>query len=81
MKRGRAKRALCMELSFHLLMGTCLGLFCAILLLTTGLGHLREFFGNLPNPSEAEMSFVLGMSLMFAVGATITGYLFIAMDG
>ena len=77
MKRGGAER-LCKLLIPHLLMGACLGLLCAVLLLAADLAHVREFFSNQPDPSGAEMGFALGLSL--AVGATITGYLFIAMD-
>jgi hypothetical protein len=80
MKRRTTKRSLCRQLLLHLLMGACLGLLFALVLLVADLAHLREFFSVLPNPGGATMSFVLGLSLMFALGATLTGYMFITAD-
>ena len=64
----------------HLLMGGCLGLVCAMVVLSADLGHLRDFFASKPDPHVAELAFVLNLSLAFAFGATLTGYIFMQME-
>jgi hypothetical protein len=62
-------------------MGVCLGLAFALVLLFTDATHLSEFFSRNPDPLATEWIFALGLSLEFAVGATLTGYVFIATGG
>jgi hypothetical protein len=81
MNQPRTKRQLLPELLTHLLMGACLGLVCAIVLFVGDLGELREFFAGEPSPPLAELSFALGLAFMCAVGATLTGYIFIVSEG
>ncbi len=80
MHRPRTNRRLFSELLTQLLMGACLGLACAIVLLVGDLGQLREFFAGEPSPPVAELSFALGLAFACAVGATLTGYIFIASE-
>jgi hypothetical protein len=80
MKQGKTKSDLLPRLLTHLLMGACLGLACAILMLFTDLAHLREFFANKPDPHVAELSFALNLCLAFALSATLTGFIFMQMD-
>jgi hypothetical protein len=80
MKQPKAKTGLFPKLLTHLLMGACLGLACAILVLSTDLAHLRDFFANKPDPLIAQLRFVLNLALAFALSATLTGYIFIQME-
>ena len=80
MKQRRTTSELLTDLVTHLLMGACLGLVCAIVLLLADLGHLRDFFAAKPDPRVAELAFALNLSLAFAFGATLTGYIFMQME-
>jgi hypothetical protein len=80
MKQRKSKSGLLTNLVTHLLMGGCLGLVCAIVVLFADLGHLRDFFASKPDPHVAELTFVLNLSLAFAFGATLTGYIFMQME-
>jgi hypothetical protein len=80
MKQGKSKSGLLASLVTHLLMGGCLGLVCAIVVLFADLGHLHDFFAHKPNPHIAELAFALNLALAFAFGATLTGYIFMQMD-
>jgi hypothetical protein len=80
MKQPKAKSELFSNLLTHLLMGACLGLACAIVVLLTDLAHLRDFFADKPNPNLAELSFAVNLALAFGFGATLTGYVFMQME-
>jgi hypothetical protein len=80
MKQPKTTSDLLTDLVSHLLMGACLGLVCAIVVLFADLGHLRGFFASKPNPLVAELRFVLNLSLAFALSATLTGYIFMQME-
>ena len=80
MKQPRAKSELFTNLLTHLLMGACLGLLCAIVVLLTDLAHLRDFFASKADPSLAELMFALNLALAFDSGATLTGYVFMQME-
>jgi hypothetical protein len=80
MKQPPAKSGLLANLLTHLLMGACLGLACAIVVLFADLGHLRDFFASKPDPRVAELAFALNLSLAFAFGATLTGYILMQME-
>lgn len=80
MKQRRTTSELLTDLVTHLLMGGCLGLICAIVVLFADLGHLRDFFATRPDPRIAELTFALNLSLAFAFGATLTGYILMQME-
>lgn len=80
MKQPKTKGGLLPNLLTHLLMGACLGLACAIVVLLTDLAHLRDFFASKPNPDLAELRFALNLSLAFAFSATLTGFIFMQME-
>jgi hypothetical protein len=80
MKQPKAKSGLLTRLVTHLLMGGCLGLVCAIVVLYADLGHLHDFFARKPDPYVAELTFALNLALAFAFGATLTGYVFMQME-
>jgi hypothetical protein len=80
MKQGNTKSGLLARLVTHLLMGGCLGLVCAIVVLLADLGNLNDFFASKPDPRVAELAFALNLSLAFAFGATLTGYVFMQME-
>jgi len=80
MKQRKPKSGLLANLLTHLLMGACLGLACAIVVLFADLGHLRDFFASKPDPHLAELAFALNLSLAFAFGATLTGYILMQME-
>jgi len=80
MKRPKTKSGLFSYLLTHLLMGACLGLLCAIVVLLTDLAHLRDFFAEKPDPRLAQLSFALNFALAFGFGATLTGYVFMQME-
>jgi hypothetical protein len=64
----------------HLLMGACLGLLCATVVLFADLAQLRDFFDTKPDPHLAQLSFALNLALAFGFGATLTGYVFMQME-
>jgi hypothetical protein len=68
------------DLVIHPMMGGCLGLLCAGLLVATDLAHVRELFEGEGNPLLSKALFALGLSLIFAVGASLSGYIFAAME-
>jgi hypothetical protein len=80
MKQPKAKSELFSNLLTHLLMGACLGLLCATVVLFTDLMHLRDFFANKPDPDVAELRFALNMTLAFALSAALTGFIFMQVD-
>jgi hypothetical protein len=80
MKQPRTTSELLTDLATHLLMGGCLGLVCAIVVLFADLGHLRDFFATKPDPRVAELAFALNLALAFAFGATLTGYILMQME-
>ena len=80
MKQPKAKSELFSNLLTHLLMGACLGLACAIVVLFADLAHLRDFFANKPDPGVAELRFALNLTLAFAFSAALTGFIFMQMD-
>jgi hypothetical protein len=80
MQQRKPKSGLLANLLTHLLMGACLGLACAIVVLSADLGHLRDFFATKPDPHLAELAFALNLSLAFAFGATATGFLFMQIE-
>jgi hypothetical protein len=80
MKQPKTKSGLFSYLLTHLLMGACLGLLCAIVVLLTDLAHLRDFFAEKPDPRLAQLSFALNLALAFGFGATLTGYVFMQME-
>ena len=80
MKQPTTKGGLFSKLLTHLLMGAALGLACATFVLLADVAHLRDFFAIKPDPLIAELSFVLNLSLAFALGATLTGYVFMQME-
>jgi hypothetical protein len=80
MKQPEAKSGLFSHLLTHLLMGACLGLVCAIVVLLADLAHLRDFFDHKPDPHLAELTFALNLALAFGFGATLTGYVFMQME-
>jgi hypothetical protein len=80
MKQRKTTGDLLTDLVTHLLMGGCLGLICAIVVLLADIGHLRDFFAAKPDPRVAELTFALNLSLAFAFGATLTGYIFMQME-
>ena len=78
--KPKIKTGLFAKLLTHLLMGACLGLACAIVVLSTDLAHLRDFFASKPDPLVAQLRFVLNLALAFALSATLTGYIFMQME-
>ena len=80
MKQRKTKSGLLASLVTHLLMGGCLGLVFAIVVLFADLGHLQDFFASKPDPHVAELAFALNLALAFAFGATLTGYVFMQME-
>ena len=80
MKQGKAKSDLLSSLLTHLLMGACLGLVCAIVVLFADLAQLRDFFADKPDPGMAELRFALNMTLAFAFSAALTGFIFMQME-
>ena len=80
MKQRKAKGELFPSLLTHLLMGAALGLACAMFVLLADVAQLRDFFASKPDPLVAELSFALNLSLAFALGATLTGFIFIQME-
>jgi len=80
MKQPKTTSELLTDLVTHLLMGAVLGLVFAIVVLLADLGHLRDFFTSKPDPRLAELAFAINLALAFALGATLTGYLFMQME-
>jgi len=80
MKQRKTTSELLTDLVTHLLMGGCLGLVCAIVVLLADVGHLRDFFASEPDPRIAELTFAVNLALAFAFGATLTGYIFMQME-
>jgi hypothetical protein len=80
MKQPKTKSRLLSDLLTHLLMGACLGLACAIVVLFANVGHLDDFFAKKADPHLAELAFALNLALAFGLGAVLTGYMFMQMD-
>jgi hypothetical protein len=77
---SRRKGGLLGALMINCLMGAGLGLACAIVLFGCDLANVREFFAGEPNPRIAQLIFGLGLAAMFAIGATLTGFIFLAIE-
>jgi hypothetical protein len=64
----------------HLLMGTGLGIFGALALIMSDAARIGAMLASLEAPRLAMFIFVLGASTLFGVGASLTGFIFIATE-
>ena len=51
-----------------------------VTVLLADIGHLTDFFAGKPDPRLAALSFAVNLTLAFAFGATLTGYIFMQME-
>ena len=65
----------------HVAMGTGLGSFCALTLIVMDAANIRAMLSSLEVPSLAIFGFVFAASSLFAAGAGLTGFIFIALEG
>ncbi len=78
--RPNSKRPTYLELLSHSAMGAPLGLFLALALLILDAQHILEMIVNSSDPELTMLVFLGTFTLSFTVGATITGWVFIAHD-
>ena len=77
-KRGRG--ALALELAGHAAMGTAMGLGFCLLLLIIGRNDLANLIAHNPEPKVTAMLLIGFVSLVFAIGATLTGIVLMTME-
>jgi uncharacterized membrane protein YeiB len=75
----RAPRPWFAQLLWHGLMGTALGVLCAGLLLQVPSSAADSLLGA-PATSFATLRFLLCFALLFGLGATLTGAMFLSHD-
>lgn len=75
------KRPTYLELVSHSAMGAALGFALALVLLIMDAQHIFEMIVNSSAPNLTMLVFLGTFTLSFTVGATITGWIFIAHDG
>jgi len=64
----------------HLGMGVGLGNFCALALIRMDGSPLGPMLAGLETPHLALFCFMLGAASLFAVGTTLTGFIFIVLE-
>ena len=64
----------------HVAMGMSLGIFCALTLIVMDAAHIRAMLSSLEVPGLAIFTFVFAASSLFAAGAGLTGFIFIAVE-
>ena len=74
------KRPTYLELISHSAMGAALGFSLAMALLVLDAQHILEMIANSSAPELTMLVFLGTFTVSFTVGATITGWLFIAHD-
>jgi hypothetical protein len=77
-RRGRG--ALALELSGHAAMGTAIGLGFCLLLVLTGWHDLANMIAHNAAPKMTAIMLIGFTSLMFAVGATLTGMVLMTLE-
>jgi hypothetical protein len=77
--RRRASRPPLQQLLWHCLMGTALGVLCAGLLLHVPSAAAGSLIAA-PASSLKTLRFLLSFALIFGLGATLTGALFLSHD-
>ena len=70
-----------LELATHSAMGAALGFSLALVLLILDAQHVLEMIVNSSAPEVTMLVFLGTFTLSFTVGATITGWVFMAHDG
>lgn len=68
------------NLASHLAMGACLGAMFALTLIVSNTANIFDMMTRAPSPQGTVAIFVGATSLFFAVGATITGFIFIQVE-
>ena len=61
-------------------MGMSLGIFCALTLIVMDAARIRAMLSSLEVPGLAILTFVFAASSLFATGAGLTGFIFIALE-
>ena len=77
-RRGRG--ALALELAGHAAMGTAMGLGFCLALVLTGWHDLANMIAHNAAPKVTAIMLIGFTSLMFAVGATLTGMMLITLE-
>jgi hypothetical protein len=77
----RANFTLYCKLASHLAMGACLGALFALTLIMSNAANLSDMMTRAADPQGTVALFVGAISSFFAVGATITGFIFIQIEG
>ncbi len=76
----KPKRILWTELAPHLAMGIGLGFFVVTFIVVSDIRHVPEMIANSAEPQLTMLTLVAVLVLFFAVGATLTGLLFILAE-
>ncbi|BAM88359.1 hypothetical protein S58_23530 [Bradyrhizobium oligotrophicum S58] len=74
------KPAILIELACHTCMGTALGLGFALALTQLDAFGISRLIAHSPDPHITFMIFVGTLTLSFAVGSTLTGFVFTMME-
>lgn len=74
------RRSLFRELASHLAMGAGLGAFLALSLIVTDARHIFDMIVNSSAPRLTIAVLVSTFVLIFAIGASLTGMIFISME-
>jgi hypothetical protein len=77
---NRSRGSLVLELAGHAAMGTAMGLAFCFLLLLTGRHDLVNMIAHNPQPKITAILLIGFTSLIFAVGATLTGMVLMTLE-
>jgi hypothetical protein len=78
---SKASFTLYYKLATHLAMGACLGALFALTLIVSNAANLFDMMARAADPQGTVALFVGATSMFFAVGATITGFIFMQIEG
>jgi hypothetical protein len=76
----RSTPSLLRALAGHFIMGAGLGAFLALSVMAAAAPGISQMISNAASPGLTRMILVTVFALIFAVGATLTGWIFTAME-
>lgn len=77
---NKNQKTLLAKLAGHLLMGSALGLLCAIVVMVGNIAHVADMISAAPDPELPMLKVMAVFGLNFGLGATITGFMFERTD-